>query len=83
LLKLSDTNKLFINPKIVPFGENVLMREGCLSVPDLQVSVKRPEKVFVKYYDDNWNYQEEEFGGIIARIIQHEHDHLFGKMIID
>jgi len=73
----------FINPTIESFGKKVLMHESCLSVPNLQVSIIRKDKVRIKYYDDNWNYFEKEFEGIIARIIQHEYNHLIGRLIID
>lgn len=83
VVKYERYKQVFINPKIEPRGKDVLIREGCLSLPKLEVSVKRPEKVFVKYYDADWNYHEEEFRAIVSRIIQHEYDHLIGKLIID
>lgn len=83
VVKYNDFKQEFINPTIEPFGENVLMREGCLSVPDLQVSIIRKDKVRIKYYNDNWNYLTEEFDDVIARIILHEYDHLIGRLIID
>lgn len=83
VVKFERYKQTFINPVIEPRGKDVLMGEGCLSVPDLQVSIKRPEKVFIKYYDAEWNYHEDEFGAIVSRIIQHEYDHLIGKLIID
>ena len=72
-----------INPEILTgLGEN-FMEEGCLSLPDTAVNVGRKESVFVKYLDKNENEKESEFKGLTARVIQHETDHLNGKLIID
>ena len=63
--------------------EVVLESEGCLSIPDMYAYVPRKKAVIVKYHDVNWNYHEEKFSDMAARIIQHEADHLYGKMYID
>lgn len=81
---LSDFKKVFINPKITKYeGEPWTFNEGCLSIPDLREDVDRPEKVRIKYYDEAFNYHDEEFDGVKARIIQHEYDHLEGVLFVD
>ncbi len=82
--ELKDFKKAFINPKLQLIGEETLvMNEGCLSLPKLREDVDRHNKVRISYYDDKWNYFEEEYEGLKARVIQHEYDHLDGIMFID
>lgn len=57
--------------------------EGCLSIPYLSANIKRKEYVKIKYYDENWNYKEEIYNGLPAVVIQHETDHLYGKLYTD
>ena len=64
-------------------GEEVSMEEGCLSLPGIHESVKRGDKIRVKYMDENWEAHEEDVEGYLARVMQHEFDHLEGKMFID
>jgi len=72
-----------INPEILTgFGEDY-MEEGCLSLPDTVVNVKRQQSVFVRYLDKNEKEKESELDGLKARVIQHEIDHLNGVLIID
>jgi peptide deformylase len=72
-----------INPEILTgFGEE-LMEEGCLSIKDVVTNIKRKQSIFVRYLDKNENEKESELSGLIARIIQHEVDHLNGVLIID
>ena len=81
---LKDFKKVFINAKITErFGEMKLYKEGCLSIPNLREEVERPEKVRIQYYDENFNYYDEVYDGIPARIIQHEYDHLEGMLFPD
>jgi peptide deformylase len=81
---LSDFKKAFINPKITKYwGDVWTFNEGCLSIPDLREDVDRPEKVRIQYYDEAFNFHDEEFDGVRARIIQHEYDHLEGIMFVD
>lgn len=76
--------KTFINPEIVELGkETGTYEEGCLSLPGIHENVKRPTKVLVNYLDENFEEHEEWFDGFPARVIQHEYDHLDGKMFID
>lgn len=72
-----------INPEILTgFGEDFL-EEGCLSLPETVVNVKRKQSVFVRYLDKNEKEKESELNGLTARVIQHEIDHLNGVLIID
>lgn len=76
--------KTFINPVIVKYGRKTNTdNEGCLSIPGIIKSVKRSESVTVEYFDEEFNKHKEKFSGFIARIIQHEYDHLDGKLMID
>ena len=76
--------KTFINPEIVEESEEqISYEEGCLSVPGIHENVKRPKKVLVNYLDEDFKEHEEWFDGFPARVIQHENDHLDGKMFID
>ena len=82
--KLKDFKKTFVNPVMLSeTGEPWPFEEGCLSIPNIREEVERPEKVRIKYFDENWNSFEEEFDGMKARIIQHEYDHIEGKLFID
>lgn len=72
-----------INPKILSFDGEDVMEEGCLSLPGLRVNVRRPTKIKLKYNDLELKEHIEEFDGLIARVFQHEIDHLNGKLIID
>jgi peptide deformylase len=74
----------FINPKVLrEWGSLVKHPEGCLSVPQLTGMVERPENLELEWYDEDWNYYKQEFIGFQARIIQHEYDHLEGKIYTD
>lgn len=64
-------------------GEDVTREEGCLSLPSIHERVTRKEKIKVTYMDENFNEHTEWYEGFIARVIQHEGDHLEGKMFID
>lgn len=76
--------KVFINPHIVEvMGEEVSMEEGCLSLPGIHESVKRGDKIHVTYMDENMVEHDEIVEGYLARVMQHEFDHLEGKMFID
>ncbi|HNS29711.1 MAG TPA: peptide deformylase [Tenuifilaceae bacterium] len=82
--ELKNFKKVFINPKIMGRSENLgIYNEGCLSIPNLREDVERPESVTIKYFDENFNEHEELYDGIIARIIQHEYDHLEGILFTD
>jgi len=75
---------VFINPQIVNISETETdMEEGCLSIPTVTEMVTRPQKITVSFYDRNFHEQELTCRGWNARIIQHETDHLHGKLFID
>lgn len=74
----------FINPKIVEKkGRQIPLDEGCLSIPEVTDKVLRPETVVVEYKDENFEDQTIEASGWLARVIQHEFDHLRGILFID
>ncbi|NOT75515.1 MAG: peptide deformylase [Cyclobacteriaceae bacterium] len=76
--------KIFVNPEILEeTGDEWPFEEGCLSIPNIREDVNRPEKLKVRYYDEEWNQKTEDYDGMKARIIQHEYDHLNGKMFVD
>lgn len=81
---LKDFKQAFINPVILnETGTEWEFEEGCLSIPNIREDVSRKEKIKVKYFDENWKPKEETFNGMKARIIQHEYDHIEGKLFID
>jgi peptide deformylase len=76
--------QVFINAKITALnGEPWSYNEGCLSIPKIREDVMRPETVMIEYVDENFVAHTEKFSGITARIIQHEYDHIEGKLFID
>lgn len=76
--------KVFINPKIVEYtGEIVKLEEGCLSIPGINEFVEREEKIRIQYVDENFIPQDEEYTDFFARCIQHEYDHIEGKLFVD
>ena len=82
--ELENFKKVFINPYIMEeWGDPWSFEEGCLSLPNIREEVSRPGNVRIEYYDENWNLHEEEYDGIRARVIQHEYDHLDGKLFVD
>lgn len=73
-----------INPKIVfTSDEQVEMEEGCLSIPGVNAPVKRPKAIRVEYRDEDFKPQTLEVDGWLARVIQHEYDHLDGILFLD
>lgn len=76
--------RVFINAhKVDESGEPWAYNEGCLSIPKVREDVMRQPKVKMRYMDENFQEHEEEFDGITARVIQHEYDHIEGKLFID
>ena len=76
--------KAYVNAHILEVGgEEVLMDEGCLSLPGIHETVKRGNKIRVQYLDENLEAHDEVVEGYLARVMQHEFDHLEGKMFID
>jgi peptide deformylase len=74
---------VLINPEIKPFGEPVAGGEGCLSFPEIYTEITRPESVDVKALNKKGKSVEFRCGGLLARVIQHEVDHLNGILFID
>jgi peptide deformylase len=82
--KYKNFKSVFVNPLILrEDGEPWNYEEGCLSIPGIREEVERSEKLKIRYYDENWQQHEEEFDGILARIIQHEYDHIEGVLFTD
>ena len=78
-----DEAHIFVNGQILDsFGESEL-EEGCLSIPEIRLPIKRPESIQFKYQLLDGSDHIEEFSGLLARAIQHEIDHLKGVFIID
>lgn len=78
--------KVFINPHIVEYDENAptdSLEEGCLSLPGIHEKVVRPTRIHVQYQDEQFNAHDEWVEGYLARVMQHEFDHLDAKMFID
>jgi peptide deformylase len=81
---LEDFKKVFINPRILSYeGEVEKYNEGCLSIPDIREDVEREAAIMIRYCDRDFVYRDEYFEGISARIIQHEYDHLEGRLFTD
>lgn len=82
--EIGEWKQVFINPEIIEeTGKEWVFEEGCLSIPTIREDVMRPEKLKIKYYDENWELHEETFDGMRARIIQHEYDHIEGILFTD
>ena len=82
--ELEGYKKVFINPVILEkTGEEWTMNEGCLSLPEIREDISRPENIRIRYQDENFTEHEEVLGGFLARVIQHEYDHLEGALFID
>lgn len=76
--------QVFINAKVVEFdGEPWAYEEGCLSIPKIREDVDRPETVTIEYLDEQFQPHKKTFSGLTARVIQHEYDHIEGKLFID
>lgn len=80
----STFKKVFINAQMVEeVGDVWAFNEGCLSIPDVNEDVFRRPKITMEYYDENFEKHTETFTGIVARIIQHEYDHIEGVLFTD
>lgn len=76
--------KVFLNPEIIAFSSTLsALEEGCLSLPDLRESVMRPEALTLRYRDIEFKEQTLEVNHWMARVIQHEYDHLEGILFFD
>ncbi len=76
--------EVFINAEIIKeTGTDWAYEEGCLSIPGIREDVSRKPKVRIRYMDRQWKEHEKEFDDMNARVIQHEYDHIEGKLFID
>jgi len=81
---LANFKKVFINPIIVEeSGDKWAFTEGCLSIPDVREDVLRHANVKINYLDENFLEQEIDLNGLAARVVQHEYDHIEGKLFTD
>lgn len=81
---LKQFRRVFINAKMLEeTGEEWKFNEGCLSIPKIREDVSRPGKIKIEYYDEKFKKHVEEFDGLAARVIQHEYDHIEGKLFTD
>lgn len=85
LPEYKDFRKAYINAHILEYDDTNVdsSEEGCLSIPGIHESVKRPTRIRVKYVDEDFNEHDEWVEGYLARVMQHEFDHLDAKMFID
>ena len=82
--ELKAFKKVFINAKIVEEkGEEWKFNEGCLSIPKIREDVLRQPDITIEYYDERFKKHVEKYSGVIARVIQHEYDHIEGKLFTD
>lgn len=82
--KLKGFKKTFINAKIIKEeGDLWAFNEGCLSIPDVREDVYRHEKVTIEYCEEDFVMKTEVFDGLVARVIQHEYDHIEGILFTD
>ena len=78
-------NKAFINPHIIEVDNTKTesMEEGCLSLPGIHEAVRRPTRIHVQWLDEDFNEHDEWIDGFLARVMQHEFDHLDGHVFTD
>lgn len=86
--KSNDNNgtqniEAFINPELILKEGEFEWEEGCLSIPGEYGKMKRANRIIVRYMDLNWDIQEKEAFGFLSGCIQHEIDHLYGKLWVD
>ena len=82
--EVKSVKKTFINPVMIDeSGENGSFEEGCLSIPNIREHINRKSDITIRYQDENFTDHQETFSGILARVIQHEYDHLEGTLFTD
>ncbi|MFN3968557.1 peptide deformylase [Flavobacterium sp.] len=82
--QLKGFKRTFINAKMLKEeGDEWGFNEGCLSIPDVREDVYRNERITIEYCDEDFNKKTEVFDGLIARVIQHEYDHIEGVLFTD
>ena len=81
---LKNFNKIFINPKILnEEGNDWAFNEGCLSIPNINEDVFRKDTLTIEYQDENFKKHVETISGLVARVVQHEYDHIEGVLFTD
>ncbi|WP_297690850.1 peptide deformylase [uncultured Eudoraea sp.] len=81
---LKNFKKVFINAKIEQqSGNNWTFNEGCLSIPDIREDVTRMDTIEITYLDEDFKPHKETYDGLLARVIQHEYDHIEGILFTD
>jgi len=84
MMQMKDFKKTFINARIIEeTGEEWKFNEGCLSIPKIREDVLRKPKLTIEYVDENFKKYTETYDGLIARVIQHEYDHIEGVLFTD
>mgnify|MGYP002641590779 FL=1 len=82
--QLKSFKKIFINPIIIDEkGDEWSFEEGCLSIPNIRDGVLRQKQITIQYHDENFNKHTDSFDGLLARVIQHEYDHIEGVLFTD
>ncbi|MES2131394.1 MAG: peptide deformylase [Bacteroidota bacterium] len=82
--EMDGFKKTFINAQIIEeTGEEWKFNEGCLSIPRIREDVMRKPKLKIEYYDENFKKHTDTYEGVIARVIQHEYDHIEGVLFTD
>ena len=82
--QLKSFKKIFINPEIIEeSGDDWSFDEGCLSIPNIRESVLRQPEIKIQYFDENFIKHVQSFDGLLARVIQHEYDHVEGILFTD
>lgn len=83
-IQLKDFRHVFINATILEEeGDEWAFNEGCLSIPDVREDVFRKPEITIEYFDENFEKHTETYNGLIARVIQHEYDHIEGILFTD
>ena len=79
-----SANYILFNPEIIEYSsEKIILEEGCLSLPEQYADVERSKQIIVEYTNENEKLIKKEIDGYEARILQHEIDHLSGKLFVD
>jgi peptide deformylase len=82
--KEKGIREVFINPTMLKeYGEDWAYEEGCLSIPGIREDIMRKDSIQIEYYDQAFKHHKKTFTGLTARVIQHEYDHIMGKLFID
>ncbi len=82
--ELAEFKRVYINPEIIEESEELgNFEEGCLSLPGIHANVKRPVAIKMRWLDEKFEQHEEVIEGLPARVIQHEYDHIEGRVFTD